>query len=309
MTTGTERDVLIGVGGLLVVLTLVSFGSIGLLQRMSPALERALRANVTSQDAAQEMLAQAALARGAADARVRQRFAAALARARRNVTEPEEPEVLAAIERDWVAGLNGDRAKLAATVRSLQRLGDVNRAAMARASTRAKRMGAAGAWTMVVLALFGAGASIRLVRRLRRLVILPFAELGDVIRRAGRGDRYRRVRSMEAPSDLVRAMDGLNRLLDRLWELDPGPDGTYPVFRESLLRKLLEDREAPTVAVDRHGTVVAANGRASALLASADKDRIQELLHGVATVGRAPGLGRVEPVPGADLWLCALERG
>ena len=94
-----RRELLLTVGALVSLNLLLAFGSIGLLVRMGPAIERILQENVYSIVAAEEMLAELADSGGAplsgdARGRVQQSFK----NARKNVTEPSERPVLDSLE-------------------------------------------------------------------------------------------------------------------------------------------------------------------------------------------------------------------
>src|SRR5688572_804186 len=92
-------EIKLGVVGLLALQVVTSASAIALLTRMSPAIERIISENVASILAGAEMLgALAELPRDpAAESARRTRFEEALLRARNNVTERDEPEILAAI--------------------------------------------------------------------------------------------------------------------------------------------------------------------------------------------------------------------
>jgi len=103
-----RRNFLLSVGMLLACNVLLAFGSIGLLTRMSPAIERILRENVSSDEAVEYMLvllAQAARERPS-DAR-QKHFEQALQRARKHVTEPEEVSVLEHVAQWYGAASQG----------------------------------------------------------------------------------------------------------------------------------------------------------------------------------------------------------
>jgi methyl-accepting chemotaxis protein len=212
----TERDLYVGIGALATILVLVSFGTVGLLMRMSPAIERILRENVVSLEASDEMMAALAL-RGAVEpeARLDTRFREALRRAQANVTEDEERPALELIAGHASGALRGDPADRAATVEALSTLHRVNSAAMRRADEQAKQLGIGGAWAMVFLTCLALGVSWAVLRRLRQRLITPLLELSTTLDAASRGDRHRRCRTMHAPAELARIMAAVNALLDQ----------------------------------------------------------------------------------------------
>lgn len=222
----TERDLYVGIGALASLLLLVSFGTVGLLLRMSPAIDRILRENVASLEASEEMLAALALAGpGQAAAPVEARFRAGLRRARANITEAEERPVIARLEAAAAGALRGEPADRATAVEALVELHAVNAASMRRADERARQLGLGGAWAIVFLSCVALAVSAAVLRRLRQRLVAPLQELSSTLDAASRGDRHRRCRSMNAaPVELARVLTKVNALLDRA-----APDPTQAV--------------------------------------------------------------------------------
>jgi hypothetical protein len=213
----TERDLYVGIGALVAMLLVVSFGTVGLLMRMSPAIERILRENVASLEACDEMMAALALAGpGQAEASIAARFREALRRAQANITEAQERPALARIEAAAPGALRGEPADRAAAVEALAALHAVNSASMRRADERARQLGLGGAWAIVFLSCVALAVSVAVLRRLRQRLVAPLQELSSTLAAASRGDRHRRCRPMTtAPAELARILLAVNGLLDR----------------------------------------------------------------------------------------------
>lgn len=194
---------------------ITAFGAIGLLSRMTPAIAEILDENEYSIEEAHRMLL--VLARRAFEPgrpALEQEFQQALAKAAENITEPGEPEALEQVRQHYTRALAGDLAALRETVDGIRRLVLINREAMLRADHEARRLGTAGAWAAVFLALAALAATALVGRRLAGRVIDPLAEIYEVTEAARSGDQFRRCRSMDASPEIVRLVESLNLLLD-----------------------------------------------------------------------------------------------
>ena len=210
-----RRELQLGLGALMFFQIVLCFGAIALFSRMAPAIERILEENVYSIEAAEEMLAVLALSgNGPAGEALRQRFENALQAARDNVTVEEETSVLREIERDGLRVLNGDRTALAGAVNSLRRLVQINREAMRRTHQEAQRLGTAGAWAVVLLAMAAFAVSVVVTQRVRSRILAPFDEIHAVLESAREGDAFRRCQLRDAPDELREVMRTINDLLD-----------------------------------------------------------------------------------------------
>jgi len=210
-----RREFLTTIGALVGLNILLAFGMIGLFVRMGPAIERILEDNLESIVAAEEMLAVIAEAdTGGVKSAERERFETAWQRIRDNVTEPEEPAVLVAVERSVPGALDGDYAASVALVHDLRELISVNREAMRRADREAKRLGGAGAWAAVLVGFLSFALSLFIMSRLRRRLLTPLVDLHDVLEAAKTGDQFRRCRGSDAPAELRQVLEAVNHLLD-----------------------------------------------------------------------------------------------
>ena len=257
-----QRDFLISAGILVAVNLLLAFSAIGLFVRMSPVIDRILRENVGSLEAAQEMMS---VLSGAAGEPVsegeRMRFERALDLASTNVTEPAEAPVVLQITRTRERALGGDHEALDQVVNQLSALVRVNHQAMREVDAEARRLGNAGAWVAVFLAFFSFVLSLWVVRRLRRRVIAPMVDIYEALEAVRQGDLHRRCRPTDGPLEIQRLSSSINLLLDGGLEGVHADATNRPAeAARGALVMLLEGRPASTVLVDSEGNIVAANG-------------------------------------------------
>lgn len=239
------------VGLLLVLQLLTSLGGVVLLGRMSPAVDRILTENVYSTEAVEQMLASVAQESGGAG------FDPALARAKSNITEPEEHALLAHIEAIAPAALAGDPAARADVVASLRALGEVNRASMRRADAHATRLGLGGAWAMALLGFAGFLGSWAVRQRIEARLLAPVMEVSEVLEAARAGDGFRRCLAT-GDSDAARLKESVNWLLERRAP-PPAASGREAELRDALLSVLDSLSPGPSVLFDAAGQVVAAS--------------------------------------------------
>jgi PAS domain-containing protein len=237
-------------------------------------------------------------------------FERALQRAKDNITKSEEVPVIERIEQHGRAALAGDARAVMVVVQALQSLTTINRRAMMSADQEAQRLGVAGAWVAVFIAVFAFVISLIVVRRLERHVLYPLIELHDVLAAVRAGNRYRRCRIIEAPEEIQRVLHSVNALLEhRLNGSDAAPHRRVhfetPLAHAALIH-LLEQRPEAMVLVDAHGAVIASNNRGLAILSSPDGEHIKRLFKQLPVAERHD---LVEPIAlqGGSGWLCILR--
>jgi hypothetical protein len=208
-----RRESRMAFGVILAVQLIAAFGAILLLTRMGPAVSRVSRDNVASLNSVERMLA--VLAQGELIGESgKSEFRTALERAAENITEPQEPALVESVSKRMEAALEGDSTARLAVIVDLQRLGDVNRAAMARADAEGHRLATAGAWAEAILAVI-AFLLVRFVAdRADRLVVMPILEIFLTLDSAREGDVYRRCAPLRASAEVNGIADGVNDLLD-----------------------------------------------------------------------------------------------
>lgn len=264
-----RQEISLSIGVLLVMQTALGFGAVGLLTRMSPAIGVILRENDASLAAVEGMLSVLTVPtpNETAQARFRERLAFAEA----NITEAGERELLTVVRDRQAKALNGDTWARQEVVKSLDALATINRSSMTNAGDAARRLGAAGAWAAVLLALLGVGTGLMVIRRLQRRLLLPLDELHATLGSFREGDALRRCRFGDAPQELLEVRNAINDLLDRE-RVEPCADERFrDVAERAALLQLLDERQAPMLILSPDGAVIAGNGAA---LAALDDDPI-----------------------------------
>jgi methyl-accepting chemotaxis protein len=266
-----RREVTITIGGLAALVVLLAFGAVGLLARMGPAIDHILLDNVASIVAAQDMVALLAEAQGRPLSEPKLlEFSRAFDAALNNVTEPGETALLDVVQQKLSGATSGNREDVKRTVQALHALMDLNRSAMVRADAEAQRLGVAGRWSAVVVALAALAFAMFALRRLQRRFVAPMDELHDVLLACRKGDAHRRCRLREAPEEMRRTFDEVNRLLDleeRFAHTGRDLRQRDDELSRLALVKLLEANPEPAVVVEASGSLLAANGRAMEHLA------------------------------------------
>jgi hypothetical protein len=202
----------------------LAFGAIALLTRMTPAIATILEQNEYSLEACETMLAVLAAGRGEpVDAPRSRRFLDAVRRAEANITEAEERPILARIRQHAGGALAGDPSGTAGVVEAILALAAINRNAMLQADLTAQRLGTAGAWGVVFMAVLSFAAGLVFIRFLGGRVLAPLEELRSVVVAAGRGDGFRRCAGADVRGDFRTIFSGVNELLDRIPGGEPTP--------------------------------------------------------------------------------------
>ena len=212
---------------------LMAVGAIGIFNRMAPAIAVIIERNERSINACVDMLAIMAATGSPAvfPAAEAEAFRAAFARARDNVTEPQEAEILDRMARLQPALFQGDavvRSSMIADTRALDR---INREAMVRADRQAQQLGRAGAWGVVFMALAVFMAGVLFIRSLTARVVRPLEEIHAVMTAHRSGETLRRCSGADLSQDVAAVFTGINELLDQVQALhsgQAGPGGFQP---------------------------------------------------------------------------------
>lgn len=204
-------------GWLLVAMNLLmAIGSIQVFMRMAPAIERIIERNERSLRDGVEMLSALALSGGGAlSEQLRADFEGALDRAKNNVTEPEEDDVLALIDRLSADTFQGEAPARQEMVAAIRRFGAINREAIFRADHAARRLGYAGAWGVVFMAISVFLVGVIFIRNLTRRVAKPLEEIHTVIAAQRRGETMRRCSGADLPQEIKIIFNGINEILDQ----------------------------------------------------------------------------------------------
>jgi PAS domain-containing protein len=290
----------------LLALHLISgFAAIALLGRMRPALEQILERNVVSLESVEEMLSVLSTQRGeAANAADAERFRRAFEIAESNVTESEEPALLAVIRRQSERALAGDDGAIAAVADAATLLGRSNRSAIEKANHDAQRLGYGGAWAVALLSFFTFGSGLLALRQLDRRVLAPLSELHEVLAAPGEGDHHRRCHAPAGTSDeLAVGMRAVNHLLDALRAPSAAEDATDATVERATLLAILDALPDAAAIVDDEGEIIASNKQALELLADEPGDALGARLRAAAK-GEDAGAVRTQPILDGKRVLC-----
>ena len=196
---------------------LMAVGTIGIFSRMAPAIAIIIERNERSLKACEDMLAIMAVNGNGipfAPEQVRV-FQTAFDRAKANVTEPQEPDLLKRMEPMLQPLFQGDPAGRQEVVEAVVHLGKINRDAMTIADQRAQQLGRAGAWGVVFMALSAFLVGVIFIRSLTRRVVTPLEEIHAVIIAHRNGDSMRRCTGADLSQDVVAVFTGINDLIDQ----------------------------------------------------------------------------------------------
>jgi len=279
--------------GLRVAVVLLGLGSVALFNRMSPAIERILAENVVTLEATEQMLV--ALADPALEPdEASEQLEAGLKVARDNITEEGERPLIAEIERlaprALAAPTGHARTRLVAQIRELA---EINRASMQAQDDQARRLGLAGGWGVVIVALLILSLTMLLTRQLEGRVVAPLVALAGQAEKIRAGDVYLRCADTGAP-EIREVSRLLNQLLDN--QHAPRPPQRLARADRQLVLHFLDRRPGAWVAATDAGDLLACNKEAL--------DRIER--EGNPTPEQLIDLRKedtCEVVEGAGLWL------
>lgn len=269
-----------GIGLLLTIQLILTFGVMGLLVRMSPAIERIVAENVRSVMAAESMQRALAQRECVAPDQTAAAFETGLERAGANVTVPGEAEILGEVQATYPAALAGDCDAIVTTSEQLSGLSELNRQGMDRADEEAKQLGVAGTWAAALLGLITFVAGMAILRRMTLRIADPLTEIESVLAAVQRGDPYRRCRRLDAPAEYGVIATRLNQLLDRRLAKAEEEDPQLAMIDRTLLHHLLDRMPHPTVAVDTSGAILAASDSAMDILAGGGVSSLPDVLIG-----------------------------
>lgn len=308
-----RRDLFLGVGSILTLSLLIALVTIAVFSRMGPVIDRIMRENVYSTQAAGEMLA--VLARASdrpLEPREREAYAAGLQRVQSNLTAPEEKAPLARLGALLDAVLAGEPGARREASQQLEILTAVNHRAMNETAREARRLGLAGAWFSVFVASFALILSVLAVRRLTQRLLAPVRELAATLEAARAGNLFRRCLGSNLPLEFARIFTQINEMLDHRRNPRPYTDRRAQADHAVVLWSLRQ-RKDPTFVVDEAGKIFAANGPAHALLGDPRGPTVRAALGAGRQLGgverKLPeGMSLVaESVPEGDIWICEVR--
>lgn len=282
-----------GYGLLVAVVIVIASTSMLTLDDLSTAVETILRENYDSVVAAEDMIEAlerqdsavlAVLLGRAAEgastlADARATFQVALARARSNITLPDEEAAVRVIERAYseyvaetdrlVAAAGGDRwpdyggrtiPRFLAVKQAIFAVIELNQNAMLAQDARAQALARKRSWQLGLLSALGLFAAVAIGHTLGRHVLRPLALLTAETRALGEGEMHRRARPY-ALFEFRKLAGAINQLADRLAEAHAAREVGASGLRR-LITALLEQQDKPTLVLDRAFRTVLGNRRA-----------------------------------------------
>lgn len=211
------QQIRLGAWFLIALNLMMAFGSIWVFMRMAPAIEIIIEQNERSLHACEEMLSSLVLSDQSTNHidRLKSEFETALKRAKNNITEDEEPDVIETIGNHYAGAFEGDKESMEITVASIRHLSQINRTAMVKADHQARQFGNAGAWGIVFMASGVFVVGMLFMKSLKRNLVKPLVELHSVVVAVKAGDQMRRCTGPDAPADVRAIFNELNEILDQ----------------------------------------------------------------------------------------------
>ena len=295
----------VGIGGLIAVQLLFTFGVVALLDRMGPAIGSIVDEHTESSAAVEVVLAVLARAETAVplDAAATTRLDSAIATLQGSSRSGGDP-LVARIAGLRDAAVAGDTAARRSMVASATEIAADRRSMMRAADEEAQRLGIAGAWATVLLGSLAFGMAVLVLQRTQRLVLRPLQDLDDVLRGIRSGEHLRRCRG-EGPLEFARIASTLNEILDaRSCDGREPPNASPGDTDRAALLQVLDDVRRPVMVVDADGHIATTNQQAADLLAG---ERGPALRNAARALARAPG--GPEDGPFADVAPLERSRG
>ena len=193
---------------ILICSTVIAIAGIRGFQRLEPFVSTLNSSNTETLYYAEQMLLSISTKKDLAE------FEKNLNKAKNNITEPGEKEILDEIADNYLPAFKGNKKIEEETVEELAELSRINRVAMEQAGIRAKKMQTVGIWIIIFPSIFIWIIGLTLLARLKRTFIKPIQELNDVIFDYNSGNHMRRCPSYTVSKDLQKLYDGINRILD-----------------------------------------------------------------------------------------------
>ena len=193
---------------ILICSTIITIAGIRGFQKLEPFVSTLNSSNTKSLYYAEQMLSSISAKKDIRN------FEEYLNKAKNNITEAGEAEVIEKIEGNYQPSFYGNNLYEEETISDIAELSRINRIAMEQAGYRAKKIQTVGIWIIIFPSIFIWIIGLTLLARLERTFIKPIQELNDVIVDYNSGNCMRRCPSHTASKDLQKLYDGINRILD-----------------------------------------------------------------------------------------------
>lgn len=210
------KGINIGAWFLVALNMLIALGAISVFTRMSPAIAEIIEKNGKSLQLCENLLSIIAKIQiePARKDELTIEFVNSLKLAKKNITESDEPDIIAKITTHYPAALANDKKALLITIEAIQDLAQVNRLAMVNADKNARRLGQSGAWGVVFMALCSFLASIIFNSHLNKRILIPVEEIKSVFIAHLNGEVRRRCSGKNLAPDIKTVFDNINSVLD-----------------------------------------------------------------------------------------------
>ena len=143
-------------------------------------------------------------------------FEAALNQAKKNTTELEEKEKIKNIEKNYKAAFAGSKIAKESVIKDILGLSEINRLATEKTAEKTKKLSFIGAWGIAFMGILICFLGLIILKTLKRIIILPLAELKDVFHGYSKGNKLRRCPEIAPSKDFQQIYDEVNYLLDKL---------------------------------------------------------------------------------------------
>ena len=193
---------------ILICSTVIMIAGIRGFQRLEPFVNTLNSSNTESLYYAEQMLSSVSFKKDLKN------FEKNLNKAKNNITEPKEKEIVDKIADNYLPAFNGNKKVEEETINEITELSTINRVAMEEAGLRAKKIQTVGIWIIIFPSIFIWIIGLTLLARLKKTFIKPIQELNDVVFDYNNGNCMRRCPSYTVSKDLQKLYDGINRILD-----------------------------------------------------------------------------------------------
>ncbi|MBQ6516696.1 hypothetical protein IJI31_05900 [bacterium] len=193
---------------ILICSTIITIAGISGFQRLEPFVNTLNNCNTKSLYYAEQMLSSISLKKDLP------RFEEYLKKAKNNITEKGEQEILDEITYDYLPAFKGNKIYEEKTVDKISELSKINILAMESAGAKAERIKSVGIWIILFPSIFIWIIGLTLLSKIKRTFIKPIQELNSVIFEYNQGNKMRRCPSYTISKDIQKLYDGINRILD-----------------------------------------------------------------------------------------------
>ena len=193
---------------LLICSTIITVAGIRGFLKLEPYINTLNNRNIQSLYYAEQMLSSISAKKDLAV------FESNLEKAKNNITEAGEEEILNKIADNYIPAFKGNKKIEDIKIDEITELSKINRLAMQRAGRVAKKTESVGIWVILFPSIFIWIIGFTILARLKKTFIKPIQELNDVILDYNKGNKMRRCPSYTISKDLQKLYDGINRILD-----------------------------------------------------------------------------------------------